>query len=544
MKTKKNWIQLILIFMLVFSLAMPALANHREEKYDQNSLASTEDGKTTDLRVDKINPVTLKTLGTMASGADNPINIILQPQDQSGNIGELFTLSIVALGSNLTYEWYVVLPNTPNEATYVTDEQSWTLPFEEAYDGLRFYCIVKDDKGNEVRSDTATVTVLSNGIVITKQPKSQTGSNGELLLFDIEAKGDNLSYAWYAYHPQIPDVVKEISTEQYWAVEIDEEMNGLCFYCVVSDGSGKTRKSNTVTLTVDQSYMMLNGYTTSLNGTIEMNFSMKLSDDIVKDQTAYMQFELPGSNHTEEKVMLKDARKTTRSGVVYYVFSAGVAAKNMTSDIKAQFFCSNGNRMTKQYVYTIRDYCDYIIDNPGSYGTKAVTLAKAILNYGGYAQLYYNVNVKDLANKNIDSSLPDFSLGAAYKPVTNGSATGLSWLGSTVMTTTATGIRHYFSIDGNWADYTFSVDSTTLSPATSSSGTFVEIPGIRAKELGTGKVLTAKNNKDNTTLTVKYSVYSNIKSVIEGTGYTAKTRNLMKSMYYYCEAVKAYLGTS
>lgn len=543
MKTKKNWIQLILIFMIVFSLAMPALANHREEKYDQNSLASTEDGKT-DLRVDQINPVTLKTLGTMASGADNPINIILQPQDQSGNIGELFTLSIVALGSNLTYEWYVVLPNTPNEATYVTDEQSWTLPFEEAYDGLRFYCIIKDDNGNEVKSDTATVTVLSDGIVITEQPKSQTGNIGELLLFNIEARGENLSYTWYTYHPQMPDVVQKISTEQYWAVEIDEEMDGLCFYCVVSDDKGKTRKSNTVTLTVSESCTQLSGYTTSLNGTIEMNFYMKLSDDIATDQTAYMQFELPGSNHSAEKVMLKDARKSTRNGVVYYVFSAGVAAKNMTSDIKAQFIYSNGSRRTKQYVYAIRDYCDYIIDNSSSYGTKAVTLAKAILNYGGYAQLYYNENVKDLANKNIDSNLPNFTLGTAYKPVTKGEATGVKWLGSTVMTTTSTGIRHYFSIEGNLSNYNFSVDGKTVSPVNSSNGIYVEIPGIRAKELGTAKVLTVKNKTDSTTLTVKYSVYSNIKSVIENSSYNTKTKNLMKSMYYYCEAVKAYLGTS
>ena len=48
----------------------------------------------------------------------------------------------------------------------------------------------------------------------------------------------------------MPDLVEEISTEQYWAVEIDEEMDGFCFYCVVTGEDGRYRKSNTVTLTV------------------------------------------------------------------------------------------------------------------------------------------------------------------------------------------------------------------------------------------------------------------------------------------------------
>ena len=542
MKTNKTWVMLFLSLVIIFSLAVPSLADQAETGTVWNNGAAVQSEAERVLSAEQIDPTPLKALGTKVSAADDPIDIILQPQNQSGKVGEYFTLSIVAFGSNLTYEWYVIIPNAPDKAEYFTSEQSWTLPFEEAYDGFRFYCIVKDDKGNEVKSDTASVTVISDGIVISKQPKSQTGNTGELLLFDIEARGEDLSYTWYTFHPQMPDVVEKISEEQYWAVEIDEEMNGLCFYCVVSDRKGRTRKSDTVTLTVDKSFMHLEGYTTSLNGTIEMNFYMKLSEDIASDPTAYMQFELPGSNHTAEKIMLKDARKTTRSGVVYYVFSAGVAAKNMTSDIKAQFFYSNGSRRTKQYIYTIRDYCDYIINNPASYGAKAVKLAKAILNYGGYAQLYYNENVKDLANKNIDSSLPNFTLNSSYNSVSQGNATGATWLGSAVVTTTATGIRYYFTLNGATSNYSFTADGKTLTLSTDPNGTYVEITGIKAKDLGTAKVLTVKNKKDNTTQTIKYSVYTNIKSVVESNAYPMKSRSLMKSLYYYCEAAKAYLG--
>lgn len=179
MKMRKTLVTLFLGLIMIFSLAISSLADPTEKGSLLNNVA-IQNGTEREYCADKIDPTPLKKLGTMASAAVNPIDIILQPQDQTGKTGEYFTMSIVAFGSNLTYEWYVIMPNTPDQATAFTEEQSWTLPFAEAYDGFRFYCIVKDDKGNEVKSDTATVTVLSDGIVITKQPKSQTGSNGEL----------------------------------------------------------------------------------------------------------------------------------------------------------------------------------------------------------------------------------------------------------------------------------------------------------------------------------------------------------------------------
>lgn len=548
MGKKRNVMAFFLILILILTLSVPVMALERTGEETAKSISLIEkpsdSGSESDIHVEPIDSSPMKALSSMVSASADPIYISLQPQDQSGKAGDYIDFSIVAFGSNLTYAWYMFLPQTPGDVHFLTNDQYWSIQLSESYDGICIYCVVKDDQGNEVKSDIVTVTVLEGeeGIVIVRQPKDQKGRIGEIVLFDIAAKGDDLTYTWYMYHPQMPELAEEISSEQYWAVEIDEEFDGLCFYCVVSDGKGRTRKSDVVTLTVDKAYVLLSGFTTSLNGTIELNLYMEIGSDIVADKTAYMQFNLPGSNHTAEKVMLKDARKSTRGNTVYYVFSAGVAAKNMTSAITAQFFYQNGSKTTKEYSYTIKDYCDYIIAHPSSYGAKSVALAKAILNYGGYAQLYYNEKTDDLANKDIDSSLPSFTLGSSYKPVTSGSATGVKWLGSTVMTTTSTGIRHYFTLDGSASNYLFTVNGENLSVSSSSSGKYVEITGIKAKDLGTAKVLTVKNKKDNTTFTLKYSVYSNIKAVIESSSYNTKTRNLMKSLYYYCEAVKTYLG--
>lgn len=183
---------------------------------------------------------------------DNPISIFLQPEDQSGHAGDTISFTVLAFGSNLTYAWYMYMPQDPDKVSFLTSDQSWEIPLSESYDGICIYCLLKDDLGNEVKSDTVTITVIpgADGIVIVRQPKDQQGKTGEKVLFDIEAKGENLTYTWYMYHPEMPDYAEKISEEQYWAVEIDEEMDGFCFYCMVTSGEGKTRKSDTVMLTV------------------------------------------------------------------------------------------------------------------------------------------------------------------------------------------------------------------------------------------------------------------------------------------------------
>ena len=292
----------------------------------------------------------------------------------------------------------------------------------------------------------------------------------------------------------------------------------------------------------EETIVNLAGYTTSLNGKIEMNFYMELSDDVAADETAYMQFVLPGSNHTSEKVMLSEARKSVRGGKTYYVFPAGVAAKDMTSDITAKFIWSGGE--SESWTYSIKDYCDYVIDHADSYDAESVELVESMLNYGGYAQVYFKYNTTDLANADLDKELPEVSLDDSYAPVTSGECTGLTWKGSSAMLTTTTGIRHYFEITGDISDYTFTVEGTELTPELDSKTGYyyVLIDDIHAKDLDKAFALTVSHT-DGTSYTVKYSVYSNVKLVLEDPDSTEEACNLMKAVYAYGIAAEEYFKT-
>ena len=145
----------------------------------------------------------------------------------------------------------------------------------------------------------------------------------------------------------------------------------------------------------------LAGYSLSLTGNIGVNF-MELSNKIIADKDAYMQFTLP--NGTITKVLVSEAQTNTTINAekTYYRFPCEVASYEMTQDIKAQMFDGNG-KCGKEYTYTVRDYAHYLIDHVDLY-QDAYPFAVAMLNYGACSQKYFNKAVDELANKYLNDN--------------------------------------------------------------------------------------------------------------------------------------------
>ena len=162
----------------------------------------------------------------------------------------------------------------------------------------------------------------------------------------------------------------------------------------------------------------LAGYSLSLTGNIGVNFYIELSNDIVNDESAYMNFTLP--NGTTSKVYVSGTHEdgstattdtTVKDGVTYYVFTCEVAAKEMTSHIKAQMIGNNGEKTGKVYTYTVKEYADYILSHTsaeGNYGSATIQLVKGMLNYGGAAQKYFGYKTDQLASDGLALTEPVF----------------------------------------------------------------------------------------------------------------------------------------
>ena len=174
----------------------------------------------------------------------------------------------------------------------------------------------------------------------------------------------------------------------------------------------------------------LAGYSLSLTGNIGVNFYMELSNDIVNDESAYMNFILP--NGTTSKVYVSGTHEdgstattdtTVKDGVTYYVFTCEVAAKEMTSDIQAQMIGNNGEKTGKVYTYTVKEYADYILSHMSadeSLTSRAtIQLVKGMLNYGGAAQKYFGYKTDKLASDGLTLTGAVFNDTSIINNITN-----------------------------------------------------------------------------------------------------------------------------
>ena len=174
----------------------------------------------------------------------------------------------------------------------------------------------------------------------------------------------------------------------------------------------------------------LAGYSLSLTGNIGVNFYMELSDDVVNDESAYMNFTLP--NGTTSKVYVSGTHEegstattdtTVKNGVTYYVFTCEVTAKEMTSDIRAQMIGNNGEKKGKVYTYTVKEYADYILSHTSAEGSDiskaTIQLVKGMLNYGGAAQKYFGYKTDKLASDGLTLTGTVFNDTSIINNITN-----------------------------------------------------------------------------------------------------------------------------
>ncbi len=156
----------------------------------------------------------------------------------------------------------------------------------------------------------------------------------------------------------------------------------------------------------------LAGNSLILGDDIGVNFYMELSDTIRNSQTAKMIFTIPNSGNTTtleipvSEIVENPELCQTIDGKTYYIFPCHVAAKEMTSEIKAQIVDAANDLAGTVFSYTVKQYADYIIARPDEYGEKTVALVKAMLYYGGTAQTLFNFNTTVSA----DADLIDYAM--------------------------------------------------------------------------------------------------------------------------------------
>ncbi len=293
----------------------------------------------------------------------------------------------------------------------------------------------------------------------------------------------------------------------------------------------------------------LAGYSLSLTGNIGVNFYMELSNKIIADKDAYMQFTLPNGTVTKVPVSAAQTNTTIKEGTTYCKFPCEVSSYEMTQDIKAQMFDGNG-KCGKEYTYTVRDYAQYLIDHVDLY-QDAYPFAVAMLNYGACSQKYFNKAVDDLANKYLnddEQEIPDRFDGYIDNFVANkaenkvlGQFAGLSM----VLKSETTLNIFYEPKEGiDVSKLKFLVDGKEITPVKRGQYYILSLKNIKANELGNSKTFTVTDGTN--TLSGEYSAMMYCYQVLqakEGT-YADDLVTLVKAFSDYAYRAKSVCGSN
>jgi hypothetical protein len=289
----------------------------------------------------------------------------------------------------------------------------------------------------------------------------------------------------------------------------------------------------------------LTGYSVSLDGNIRVNFDVILSDEIANSDTAYMHFTF--SDGLTSDVYVRDLEPVEINGTLQYVFPCNVPAKEMVCDITGQII--DGDKVSGTFTYTVRDYSETILDNPKllqSY-IQAKEVVKSMLNYGAYAQLYFNHNASDLAHETkyishaekrkihevTAETLQQYQMDDLQS---NGVFT---FSGSNLSLKSKVVMRLYFKIsdEADLDKLQFKCNDEVLTYGKSGSLYYVDINNISPEDLD--EVYTVNISDGNYSLDVDYSVMAYCYMVLTRSN-NENLKNAVKAIYLYNQEANLY----
>ncbi|MBO4927581.1 MAG: leucine-rich repeat domain-containing protein [Clostridiales bacterium] len=284
----------------------------------------------------------------------------------------------------------------------------------------------------------------------------------------------------------------------------------------------------------------LYGYSLSLDGDIGVNFYMELDSEVAESPSAYMLFTVPNGDKTTTQIVyvnpqsdvdLPYAKQKTVDGKIYHIFKCTVAAKDISSVIRAQVVL--GESRSKTYNYSVKSYAEYLISHQEvEEYAKAADLARALLTYGSWAQKYFNVNQYNLDTDYLNyETLNTVTVDPPEKEFNIPS--GVTYKYATLSLKSETTLSLYFSSD---MDLEFSCGNKKVEKCIVDGYQVVRIRGIKASELGNR--FTVKISCSAGSGTATFSVMNYCYNILQG-DYKDDLKYTVRALCnYYEEAYK------
>lgn len=396
-------------------------------------------------------------------------------------------------------------------------------------------------------ADNVAISFNSNGDDIIKETEIEHLNSGETCTASVELIADE--YACISDKTLYCEVTSSLSESDYGnnskTIDLNKTTADGIHNWVKDEKSGKYICSICGKKIEDDYSGELKGLSLSLSDDIGLNFVMQLSDSLLIDKdNAYVEFTPEGSKKST-RVYLKDADKVNYNGTDCYSFKCRVNAAEMTKKVNAVLHCNDWTGQT--YSYSVYDYASKILAEPESSEYKSsAPLIKAMLNYGGYAQTYFNEKTDALANKGLYNKTNDpvlttnTTVSKDYNYAAFNNNMGISFLGGSLVLNSGTDLKLYYGMDDeNMANnINVSVNGQNVAPEYDGNIMCVRVPDISISSFGdTYNVKISVNGKE---INQKYSAMTYMYKALNAQNSNTKLNNVVKALHLYNEAAKQY----
>ena len=275
-----------------------------------------------------------------------------------------------------------------------------------------------------------------------------------------------------------------------------------------------------------------------LEGNIGINFWTKLSDSVLEDSDAYIQFTMP--NNTVKKIPVSEGVEKVWEGETYYIFNCEVAAKEMTDDITAQIFYTGGSSEVDNF--NVRKYADLVLaDTEASAELKA--LVTSMLHYGAYAQKEFNYKAEadTLANKGLaacDLSGVTLATFEPYAPAAAGTDAA-KFSAISLLLNANTDLRFFFTLDDSVTNFKVTgINGEDLKVTERAGRHYVDVTTVAAQYLDKEYTVTINDGENETTVSASPLSYGY--NVLKADPDDEALKDLVKALYLYNQAANEY----
>ena len=303
-------------------------------------------------------------------------------------------------------------------------------------------------------------------------------------------------------------------------------------------------------LKVGNTYATYNGGSLSLKDKISVNLYAGIPDD-ASGWTARIYYEKDGFKQAVNtyKLNKSSANGYLSSSNEYKFVYSDISAKEMTERVRLMVFDGNGTQVMIKgqdgnFVncidFSASDWANTMLAD-SSKPEKTHNMAKALLNFGGVAQEYFNYKTELNANAAyyLTSEMKAVTANSlkSFAGVTDANAAGAGLDASPLSLSlkSETYLNVYFN--NSITATATNLNGANLTVSKSGSNWIAKFTGITAKNLGTQYTITVTGNGK--TSTIKYSALSWAYTVLQK-GTSTKAIPLAKALYLYQQAAVEY----